>query len=237
MTCTTIQSRGLTPSSRSNRSACLRPLWIGLALLLWSGTVAAFAQNAPPVILDAKTACVVNSPYPMIDATIENSPEVARLYFRSGMGEDFFYVDMTGELRYQGVLLVPAPGTDSIVYYVEAINGAGDVRSLEYTAKVADENVCERALIYQGANPGIVVHSTAEGAAAIPQGFLNTGVASSVNIAGIATPVAGGAVGATAGGLGAGAITGLAAAGVGGVVVLADELDDEGEAPTSPGNP
>lgn len=208
-----------------------------LAILALLPSLAATAWAQAPVITDAKTSCIPSVPYPIIDASIANSPEMARLYFRSGEGKDFYYVTMTGEQRYQGVLLVPAPGTESVVYYVEAINEAGDTRSLEYTAKVADDEVCSEALLYQGTNPGIVVHSASEGAAAIPQGFLNTGVATSVSAAGVASPVVGGAAGAAAGGLGAGAIAGISVAGAAGAVVIADELDDEGEEPTSPGNP
>ena len=195
------------------------------------------AAFAAPVISDAKVECVPNSPYPMIDATIKNAPEVARLYFRSDQGSEFYYVDMTGEERFQGVMLVPAPGTSEIVYYVEAVNSEGDARTQEFSARVTEESGCNNALLYLGADPGIVLHATAEGAAALPQGFLSSGVASSVTVSGVATPVAGAVAAAAGGGLGAGAIAGIAVGGAAGAVVIADELDDEGDNTTSPGQP
>lgn len=189
-------------------------------------------------ISEAKTECIANVPYPMIEASVDPVPEQTRVYFRAGDSEAFYYIEMAGgDGKYQGVLPVPSTETSTIVYYVEAISADADAsRTPEYQAEVRDEGQCAGRL-YFGVDPQIAIHSTIPGAAALPQGFLPNGVAATVSAAGVSTAVAPAVGAAAAGGLGAGAITGIVAGGAAAGAVIVDELDDDEEDAASPSDP
>lgn len=226
----------ISRSLRTTNPAALPVAVIALACLALSLPSAALAEMT---ITEAGTECIANVPYPMIEAKVDPVPEETRVYFRSGDSKDFYYIEMAGgDGEYQGVLPVPSAETSKVVYYVEAISASADAsRSPEYEAEVRGEGECAGRL-YFGADPQIAIYSTIDGGVALPQGFLSNGVAVTVNAAGVSTAVApavGGAV--AAGGLGAGAITGIVAGGAAAGAVIVDELDDDEEEAASPSDP
>ena len=201
-----------------------------VALVLPAGAMAEMT------IRDAETECIANQPFPVIEATVNPSPQEARVYFRAVDGDAYYYIQMAGgDGKYQGVLPVPSTETTRIVYYVEAISASADAsRTPEFEAAVRDEDACAGRL-YLGADPQIVIHSTVAGGAALPQGFLPTGVAATVSTAGVSAAVA--PVVVAAGGLGAGAITGIVVGGAAAGAVIIDELDDSESSAASPSDP
>lgn len=225
----------MTPRSLRSQSSAALPVFF-VALMLLAVSLPAYGEM---IISEAKTTCIASVPYPMIEAKVDPVPQEARVYFRAGEGSDFYYIQMAGgDGSYQGVLPVPSTETSQVVYYVEAISADADAsRTEEFEAKVVDEGECGGRL-YAGIDPQIAIFSTVDGAAAVPQGFLQSGVASTVSAAGVTTAVApvGGAV-AAAGGLGAGAITGIVAGGAAAGAVIVDELDDDDDEAASPSDP
>ncbi len=181
------------------------------------------AETAPPAISGAKKECLPNVPYPLLDAVIQPGTEVrvAKVYFRAAQHPHFYAVEMTGTADdFEGVLPAPGPGTDQVVYYVEAVSNALESsRTAEYTAEVIDGEECKDrgGALFQGKNPGIALLPTVPGSPLVPPGFLPIGIA-----------------GAAGGGLGAGALAGIAGGGLVGGLLLIDELDDADEPPASP---
>lgn len=225
-------------STRNMRSLSPVTLFSAAIVLLGSTLTLPATALGEMAISEAKTECVANVPYPMIEAEVDPVPQEARVYFRAGDGDAFYYIEMAGgDGKYQGVIPVPSAETSIIVYYVEAISADADAsRTPEYQAEVRDEGQCAGRL-YFGADPQIAIHSTIPGAAALPQGFLPNGVAATVTAAGATTAVAGGAAVVAGGGLGAAAITGIVAGGAAAGAVIVDELDDDEEDAASPSDP
>jgi hypothetical protein len=225
-----------TPSSRP-----FRTFFATVAVLAALTALPAVAQEgepaAGPAIEGAEQACLARIPYPLVDAAIEPAGELrARVYFRAAQHPDFYMVEMapgaTG--NFEGILPVPAPETERVVYYVEAIAAAGgDARTGEVAARVVEEREeCEEP-IFAGADPGIVVHATTEGAAALPPGFLPTGVAQTVSAGGVVASVTPGTV-AAAGGLGAAATAGIVAGGAAAGAVIIDQVEEDDESTIMP---
>jgi len=214
-------------------SRSLAAVFTVLALaVLWALSVPLVAQEEALGIRDAEQECLINVPYPVVDALIRPGEEVqlAKVYFRSFEGEHFYAVKMApGPRGFQATLPVPAQETRQVVYYVEAISSAFEAsRTEEFTVDVEEE--CDERR-FLGDDPGIVVEATEEGVAPIPPGFLSDGISATVTAGGVTTAVGGG--------VGGGVLTGIAVGGgiLGGV--LLDDLDDgdELEEPASPINP
>ena len=192
-----------------------------------------------PVISGAKKACLPNVPYPMLDAQIRpgQDVQVAKVYFRAAQSPYFYAVEMTGTAdQFDAIIPAPGPETEQVVYYVEAVASSFESsRTAEYVADVVPNEDCKDrggAALFSG-KPQIVVFSTVEGAPALPNGFLSTGIATTVSAGGVTAAVTAGA-----GGLGAGAITGRVVAGVLGALLLYELVDDDDdEPPASPVTP
>ena len=132
-----------------------------------------------------------------------------KLYFRSVLYSEYYFVDMTlGETGFEAVLPLPSAETPEIAYYLEALDDAFQTaRSPEYTVEVTEKNRCRTepgGLFFPG-DAVIVVGSASARAAAFPPGFLATGGVAAGAGGGIGTGVV---IGVTAG----------AAAGVGVVI-------------------
>jgi hypothetical protein len=219
-------SRSLAVSFRMLASAVL-----ALAVF-WALPATLVAQDEALGIEDAEQECLINVPYPLVDALIRPDEEVqvAKVYFRGIEGEHFYAVQMTpGPRGFQAILPVPAPETRQVVYYVEAISSAFEAsRTAEFTVDVEEE--CDERQ-FLGDEPGIVVEATEEGVPPIPPGFLPDGISATVTAGGVTTAVGGG--------LGGGVLTGIAVGGgiLGGVLI--NEFDEGGELeePASPINP
>ena len=188
--------------------------------------VATEAEVGAPTITDAEKVCLPNVPYPLLDAIIRPGSDVrvAKVYFRAAQHPHFYAVEMTGIADdFEGILPAPGPGTDQVVYYVEAVSTSLESsRTQEYAAEVIEGEECEDrggAGFFTGKDPGIVVLSTVAGAPPTPPGFLPVGLV------------------AAGGGLGPGALAGIVGGGLVGGLILIDELDDDDEPPASPVTP
>lgn len=215
-------------------SRCLGSL--ATLLALWIALPVTTADAQLLTIEDAAIECIENLPYPLFSASISPDPQKARLYFRASQGSDFYYVEMTGGSgSYQAILPVPSAETAEVVYYVEALTPDADsARTEEYATEVRDEGKCDRRR-YLGAEPGISVYATAEGASALPAGFQSVGITSTVSASGVVAGVQGAA--AAGGGLGPLAIGGIAVGGLAGGVLVVDALDDDEEETASEPTP
>ncbi len=191
--------------------------------------------GTPLSVVHAAVGCVIAGTNPQIDAGIAPDAQNARVYFRSALGEAFYYVEMTPTAgRYVGVLPKPEPGAGSVTYFVEGVApdcGLGrTAQSNAIVVPVAD--ACEGKAMASIGPPDALRVFSANGTTALPPGF--TGVSSVVAAAAgpcaAAVPVAGAAVpvAVAAGGSfftsTAGLVTmGAVVAGVGAVVIVNDD--------------
>jgi hypothetical protein len=157
--------------------------------------------------------CLLAGEFPILDAVIEPATSVvrARVYFRSALSEEWYFVEMAQvEGVFRGWLPRPQIEASPITYYIQTTTtDFGESRSQESTAQIVEfEDECEDDVIAAYGTPpaDLTVFSATTGAAAgIPTGFAVGG--------GLALGV--GAIGVIA--------AGAAAAGVGITQVVADD--------------
>jgi hypothetical protein len=156
---------------------------------------------------------------PQLDAGITpgEQVQVGRVYFKSALGDAFFYVEMTiqGE-RYVGVL--PKPGLDAgpVTYYVEGVGlDYSQSQSPEVQAVVVEkqEDCGDLPVAMLGPSGPVRVFSVG-GGTALPPGF--SGV-SSVVAAGAGAAAAGGAAGGNTVGI---IVAAAVALGIGAAVII-----------------
>ena len=83
-----------------------------------------FAQAGPDV-MHSGIECIPQTEFALLTASIRPGEEIqmARVYFRSNMYPDFYYVDMTGtDEAFQAILPKPSPETAQVIYYIEAVD-------------------------------------------------------------------------------------------------------------------
>ncbi len=147
--------------------------------------------------------CVLEGEFPLFDAGFQPIETVARarVYFKSALGDEYYYVEMTQEAgQFVGKLPKPTLEASPITYYIQVTTtDFGESQTAEFDAEVvADESECEGKVAAVGPPGAVTVFSSATGAAIAPAGF----PAGAAGIAaGTAPLVAGGAglvaVGAT----------------------------------------
>ena len=145
----------------------------------------------------------------------EDDVQTAKVYFRSSLYRDFYYVEMTHQDgRYVGILPQPSDETPQVIYYIEALDSAfNTARSREYDADVRGRCRQEPATAYfPGGDPGITVGATVLGGSSIPPGFTAAGIAGTITAAGLASGAGGGIGAGTAVAVGAAAVAGAGAA-------------------------
>ncbi len=110
-------------------------LWIRVAVIValaLGGVPAAPAQDVGSIESEASAlslshdpvTCMVANAFPQVDASLTPQPSVqsARVYFRSALGPDFYYVEMQPEAgRFVGTLPRPNADAGPITYYVEGL--------------------------------------------------------------------------------------------------------------------
>jgi hypothetical protein len=180
-------------------------------LVLAPWTAAGQTESALAISHD-DLECWPSDLFPVLSAEVVPPEEIrsVRIYFRSEEHPDFYFVDavVSPEGLLETVLPVAAPETKRVVYYIEALSRSFEsARTREWAPQVADSDECRRRdpllALFQGEVPEIVVGAARAGAAAIPPGFLSTGI-----------------VGAGAGGISTIAVVGIVAGGAAGGVVL-----------------
>lgn len=223
-----------------------------LVILLAAPPFAPAEPQAPPVppppvplavALSPAVECMVAGTNPQIEAGISPDDQVqaGRVYFKSVLGDAFFYVEMAPQAgRHVGVLPKPRPDAGPITYYVEGVGrDYAQSQTPEVRAVVVEKpEDCEgKILAALGPADPVRVFSVT-GGTALPPGF--SGV-SSVVAAGAGAGAAGaGAAGAAAAGggfLGGTAgiiIAGAVAVGVGAAVIVSTGGSDSPPPPASP---
>ena len=181
-----------------------------LVILLAAPPFAPAEPQAPPAppapaplsVAHSPVECVVAGTNPQIDAGIspEDQVQAGRVYFKSALGDAFFYVEMVPQAgRHVGVLPKPRPDAGPITYYVEGVaRDYAQSQTPEVRAIVVEKpEDCEgRILAALGPTDPVRVFSVT-GGTALPPGF--SGV-SSVVAAGAGAGAAGAAGGRGGGG-------------------------------------
>ena len=197
-------------------------------LFLPTAALVPTALAQAPRISQAEDQCIVRVQYPMLVGEVDSRDlPVVRLYFRAEQHPDLYWVRMVPTATgFEAIIPVPAQETTRIVYSIEAVGpDFTTTRTADFTAEVvATEEACEdRALLFRGADPNIVLTTTTPAAAAIPPGFEAAGIAGTVTgpaaVAAATTP---------------GWLLPVAIAGGFGSVLLLDALDDDDDEPVSP---
>jgi len=216
------------PSGEPNRREGII-LYFSRRVVVWAAfaVVTTATLHAQPTIDHAGLNCMRPGQFVVVLSGIdpEDDVQTAKVYFRSSLYRDFYYVEMAHQDgRYVGILPQPSDETPQVIYYVEALDSAfNTARSREYDADVRSRCRQESAAAYfPGGGAGIIVGATASGGASIPPGFTAAGIVGTVTAAGLASGVGGGIGAGTAVAVGVGA---AAAAGAG-VAVLAAGGDE-----------
>ncbi len=186
------------------------------AALLFASSLA-----AQPVIEHDDVDCLPRGEFTQFLASIQPASTIraAKLYFRSNLYPEFYFVAMSLDAAdaFEAVMPLPAEETTKVVYYIEAVDLSFQTsRSEELEVSVSNDSGCRRgpgAVLFPGANPAIVVGATQAGIPAIPAGFQASG------IAGFITATGGVAAGG-GGGIGIGVAVGAAAGAAAGVGVI-----------------
>jgi hypothetical protein len=206
----------------------MRRTFVSLLVILLVGPP--FAPAAPkdaaaPALLSvahSPVGCMVAGTNPEIDAGITPDEQVlgGRVYFKSALGDSFYYVEMApGAGRFVGVLPKPLPNAGPITYYVEGLGrDYAQSQTPEQRAVVVDrpEDCGDKPVSALGPSEPVRVFSVA-GGTALPPGF--SGV-SSVVAAGTGAAAAGAVAGGGVSGKTALIAVGAVAVGVVTVVVI-----------------
>lgn len=199
----------------------MRGIWVSLVLgasTLATASLSAAGSNL--LIEHAAMACVPEEDYAVVAAEVSSPASLrsVKLYFRSMLYPDFYYVEMRAyEGVYVGVLPQPSEETREVAYYIEALDDAFESsRSPELVVPVRDPcSQRRRAAAYLGDDGGIVVGATTSGASPLPPGFRALGIVGTITAAGVASSIGGGLSAVPI------VVASAAAAGATGAVVLA----------------
>ena len=149
--------------------------------------------------------CFVAGEFPLLDADIVPVQSVARarVYFRSGLSDEYYYIEMTQDSGvFYRKLPRPQVAASPITYYLQSTTAEfeeSQTREIEAIV-VEDESECEDRLMAVFGPPGAVtVFSAASGASIAPAGFAAVGAG--IAIGTIAVIVGGAAAAGIVGGV------------------------------------
>jgi len=215
-----MQERELQPRRKSSK---LEELTLGATLLFAS------SLGAQPRIEHDDVDCLPREEFTQFLASIQPASTIraAKLYFRSSLYPEFYFVVMSLDAAgsFETVMPLPAAETIKVVYYIEAVDLSFQTsRSEELEVLVGNGSGCSRgpgAVLFSGGSPAIVVGATQAGIPAIPAGFQASGITGFLTATGGIAATGGGGIGV---GVAVGAAAG-AAAGVGVIVAGGGESD------------
>ena len=128
--------------------------------------------------------CLIAGEFPLLDAGIEPAATVARarVYFKSNLGNSYYYVEMTqSEGKFFGKLPRPQVEASPITYYIQATSlEFGESQTPELSAlvvKEAKDCPADKKVAAFGPPGPVQVFSAATGAAISPAGFALGGAA------------------------------------------------------------
>jgi hypothetical protein len=195
-------------------------------------SLCASTAGAEPSIAHVGLECIEPGTFAAVLSGIDPEREIqtAKVYFRSSLYPDFYYVEMTFEGdRFVGVLPQASPETPQVIYYVEAVDSIFEsARSPEFDPVVEDCDDDPAAAYLSGREPSIVVGATRAGASAIPPGFSAAGIVGTITAAGLSSGIGGGV------GAGTAIAAGAAAAGVAGAVVVSNQPETTSSVTAAP---
>jgi hypothetical protein len=147
-------------------------------------TAAPPPEGGAPVINHDAVGCFIAGEFPLLDATIEPSSTVARarVYFKSALGNAYYYVEMTqSEGKFFGKLPRPQVEASPLTYYIQATSTEfGESQTPEIEAivvKEAKDCPADKKVAAIGPPGPVQVFSAATGAAITPTGFALGGAA------------------------------------------------------------
>lgn len=150
--------------------------------------------------------CFVAGEFPLLDATIEPMPSVARarVYFKGAQGTAYYYVEMTQETgRFFGKLPRPRVEASPITYYLQSTTTEFDESQTREIAAVVvkDKSECgDRKVAAFGPPGAITIFSASTGASILaPAGFAAAGAG--LAVAAVALIAAGAATAGIVGGV------------------------------------
>jgi hypothetical protein len=157
--------------------------------------------------------CFVAGEFPLLDATIEPMPSVARarVYFKGAQGTAYYYVEMTQETgRFFGKLPRPRVEASPITYYLQSTTTEfeeNQTREIEAVV-VKDKGECgDRKVAAFGPPGAITIFSASTGASILaPAGFaaagagLAVGAVTLIAVSAATAGIVGGVVGPGGGG-------------------------------------
>jgi hypothetical protein len=222
-----MQERELQPRRKSSK---LEELTLGATLLFAS------SLGAQPRIEHDDVDCLPREEFTQFLASIQPASTIraAKLYFRSSLYPEFYFVVMSLDAAgsFETVMPLPAAETIKVVYYIEAVDLSFQTsRSEELEVLVGNGSGCSRgpgAVLFSGGSPAIVVGATQAGIPAIPAGFQASGITGFLTATGGIAATGGGGIGV---GVAVGAAAG-AAVGVG--VIVAGGGESDGATTTAP---
>jgi hypothetical protein len=225
-----MQERELQPRRKSSK---LEELTLGATLLFAS------SLGAQPRIEHDDVDCLPREEFTQFLASIQPASTIraAKLYFRSSLYPEFYFVVMSLDAAgsFETVMPLPAAETIKVVYYIEAVDLSFQTsRSEELEVLVGNGSGCSRgpgAVLFSGGSPAIVVGATQAGIPAIPAGFQASGITGFLTATGGIAATGGGGIGV---GVAVGAAAG-AAAGVGVIVAAGGESDGATTSAPPPG--
>jgi uncharacterized repeat protein (TIGR01451 family) len=183
--------------------------WLLAILLALAPNLAA----QPIAISHDGLECWPSDRYPILSGELSPAENLrtVRIYFRSEAYPDYYFVDgsVHADGRLEALLPLAAPGTERVIYYIEAVSRSFETaRTREWVPQVSESEDCRRRdpalALFDGGVPEIIVGAVRAGAPAFPPGFLAAGIA-----------------GAGSGGVGTAVIVGVAVGGAAGGVVVA----------------
>ena len=146
-----------------------------------AGPVFAETTGAGATIQFQPVTCFVAGEFPLLDASMQPLASVARarVYFKSGAGDSYFYIEMTEETgRYFGKLPRPTVAASPITYYLQSTTTnfeESQTREIEAIVVEKKEDCGDRLVAAFGPPGAVTVFSAATGATIAPVGFAAAG--------------------------------------------------------------
>jgi hypothetical protein len=140
------------------------------------GSVQSTTQNGT-TLMHQPVTCFIAGEFPLLDASVEPVPSVARarIYFKSALVENYYYVEMTpAEGKFVGKLPRPRVEASPVTYYVQATTtDFAEMQLTEISALVVEKREdCPDDKVAAIGPPGeVTVFSAATGLAIAPAGF------------------------------------------------------------------
>jgi hypothetical protein len=150
-------------------------------LLSLAGAGPAAAADPSLSVDHSALTCLVAGRHPRVAARFAPDGQVARarVYFRGGGQQRWYYVDMTSAADgFQGVLPKPTLRLETVEYYVDALGRSlGEARSPNHAPRVvAEEAACRSEALLVLADRARVVVGGEPGSPTVPDGFSADGV-------------------------------------------------------------